>query len=131
MFEDQAGVESASVDLGDPYRAWAREMMKQRMLHCYVVTDRRGNVAASGCVWMRQVQPSQGRPAALVPYLMSMYTVPRFRRKGLASMVVKEAMEWAKKKGYGKITLHASSTGRKVYSKLGWKRTWEMEVELE
>jgi hypothetical protein len=44
---------------------------------------------------------------------------------------VKEAMKWAKRNGYSKMTLHASSAGRKVYTKLGWKRTWEMEASLE
>ena len=37
-------------------------------------------------------------------------------------MIVKEAMGWAKRNGYSKITLHASPAGRKVYAKLGWKR---------
>jgi GNAT superfamily N-acetyltransferase len=132
MFEEMTGAGRGSVDMaGDAYRAWAKEMMRQRLYHCYLVTDGQGNVAASGCVWMRQVQPSRGRPASLVPYLVSMYTVPRFRRKGLASKIVKEAMKWAKRNGHNKMTLHASSAGRKVYTKLGWKRTWEMEASLE
>jgi GNAT superfamily N-acetyltransferase len=114
----------------DPYRAWAREMMKKRIYHGYIVSTEDGKVAASGCVWLRQVQPSRGRSASMVPYLISMYTAPKFRRKGLASMIVKQAMAWAKKNGYGTMTLHASLAGRKVYAKLGWKRTWEMEVRL-
>ena len=114
----------------DPYRAWASKMMKKRLYHGYIVSTEDGKVAASGCMWLRQVQPSRGRPASLVPYLISMYTAPKFRRKGLASMIVKQAMAWAKKNGYDAITLHASSAGRKVYSQLGWKRTWEMEVDL-
>ncbi len=132
IFEEMNGAERGSVDrAGDPYGGWAKEMMRRKLYHGYVVTDDRGNPAASGCVWMRQVQPSRGCPASLVPYLMSIYTVPRFRRKGLARMIVQEAMEWAKKSGYSEMTLHASSAGRKVYTKLGWKRTWEMEAGLE
>jgi GNAT superfamily N-acetyltransferase len=115
----------------DPYRNWAKEMMKQRLFRGYIVTTGRGKVAASGCVWLRQVQPSRGRPASLIPYLMSIYTSPKFRRNGLASIIVKESMAWARNKGYGRMTLHASTVGRKVYSQLGWKRTWEMEVDLE
>lgn len=115
---------------GDSYRVWARDLMKQKLFHGYVVETPRGKVAASGCVWLRQVQPSRGHPAILVPYVMSIYTDTKFRRKGLASMIVEESMVWAKKHGYRKLTLHASLVGRKVYSKLGWKRTWEMEVDL-
>jgi GNAT superfamily N-acetyltransferase len=112
------------------YRKWAPEMMRRRLLHGYIVTSGR-KVVASGCVWLRDVQPSPGRPAGKVPYLLSVYTVPELRRNGLASMIVKEAMEWSRKKGYHKMVLHASRTGRKVYSKLGWERTWEMEYYFE
>ncbi len=132
MFEEMDHKKTANLrKIADPYRVWARQMMKQGVYHGYVVTSEDGNVIASGCVWLRQVQPSRGRPASMVPYLMSIYTVPKFRRKGLASMIVKEAMSWAKKSGYSTMTLHASLAGKKVYSRLGWKRTWEMGVDLE
>ena len=131
MFDE---VSAEKPDQGDvrtePYRAWAREMMRKRLYHGYIVSTDGGKVAASGCVWLRQVQPSRGRPASMVPYLISMYTVPRFRRRGLATIIIREAMAWAKKNGYGAMTLHASPAGRNVYSKLGWERTWEMEVDL-
>ena len=76
-------------------------------------------------------EPSPGRPAGMVPYILSVYTTPEFRRKGLASMIIKEAMDWARKHHYHRILLHASLTGRKVYSQLGWKRTWEMEFRYD
>ena len=131
MFEEMARLTPEKRrDAAASYREWAKEMIKQRLYHGYIVESAGGKVAASGCVWLRQVQPSRGHPASLVPYVMSMYTDPKFRRKGLASMIIKEAMAWAKKKGYGEMTLHASKVGRKVYSQLGWERTWEMEVDL-
>jgi GNAT superfamily N-acetyltransferase len=71
-----------------------------------------------------------GHDADAEPYLLSMYTEPSYRGKGLASMIVKESKKWARKRGYTWMTLHASKAGRKVYTKLGWKRTWEMEVDL-
>ncbi len=113
------------------YPEWAKEMMKKKLFHGYIVETSGGRVAASGCVWLREQQPSRGRPAALVPYVMSVYTDPKFRRKGLASMVMLETMAWAKKHGYRKMLLHASLVGRKVYAQLGWKRTWEMDVDLK
>jgi len=131
MFDEMSTEKPGQGDVRtDPYRAWAREMMRKRLYQGYIVSTDDGEAAASGCVWLRQVQPSRGHPASLVPYLISMYTAPGFRRKGLATMIVREAMAWAKKKGYSAMTLHASPAGRKVYTKLGWKRTWEMEVDL-
>ncbi len=45
-------------------------------------------------------------------------------------MVVKEAIEWCRKKKYERLMLHASEMGRRVYSQLGFKRTWEMRLDL-
>jgi GNAT superfamily N-acetyltransferase len=113
------------------YRIWALDLMKRGLFHGYVVTTARGKPAASGCVWLREEQPRPGRAQSLFPYVLSVYTRPEFRRNGLASMVMEEAMDWARKEGYQRILLHASVTGRKVYRKLGWKRTWEMEYHFE
>ena len=132
MFEEMVHPTPEELEvLEESYRKWAPELMRRRLLHGYIVTTGTGEVAASGCVWLRDTQPSPGRPAGKVPYLLSVYTRPEFRREGLASMVVKEAMEWARRKGYHKIVLHASRAGRKVYSRLGWERTWEMEFNFE
>jgi GNAT superfamily N-acetyltransferase len=132
MFEEMARPTEEELSAHDEsYRLWARKMMKRRLMHGYVVTTVSGRPAASGCVWLRETQPSPGHPHGMVPYVLSMYTRPEFRRKGLASMIIEEAMEWAKRQGYYKMMLHASSTGRKVYSQLGWKRTWEMEFRYD
>jgi len=131
MFAEMGGPTPQVGDAAtDPYRRWAARMMRRRLFHGYIVTSG-GDAAASGCVWLRETQPSRGHPAELVPYIMSIYTAPEFRRKGLASMVVKEAMTWAKKNGYRKMTLHASDAGREVYSRLGWTQSREMEVRFE
>jgi GNAT superfamily N-acetyltransferase len=132
MFEEMAIPTADELGVHDgSYRLWAKEMMKRRLLHGYIVETSDGKPAASGCVWLREMQPSPGHPHGMVPYVLSMYTRPEFRRKGLASMIIEEAMGWARKHGYYKIVLHASLTGRKVYSRLGWKRTWEMEFRYD
>jgi GNAT superfamily N-acetyltransferase len=132
MFEEMAIPTADELSLHDEsYRLWAREKMKRRLLHGYIVETSDGKPAASGCVWLREMQPSPGHPHGMVPYVLSMFTRPEFRRKGLASMIIEEAMEWGRKHGYYKMVLHASLTGRKVYSQLGWKRTWEMEFRYD
>lgn len=132
MFEEMIKPTAQAARAADEaYRRWAREKMQRRLLHGYIVTTSGGRVAASGCVWLREVQPSPDRPFGMVPYVLSVYTRPEFRRKGLASLIINEAMEWGRKKGFHKMVLHASSVGKKVYSQLGWKRTWEMEFRYK
>jgi len=45
-------------------------------------------------------------------------------------MVVNEAIGWCRRNKYERLMLHASEMGRKVYSELGFKRTWEMRLDL-
>jgi len=110
------------------YRRWARERLKDRTLRGWVVTSRDGTPVGSGCLWLQPVQPRPGRVKVLQPYLLSMYTVPAYRGKGLASKIVREATKWTGRNGYASLRLHASEMGRGVYKKLGFERTWEMRL---
>ena len=112
------------------YRRWARARLKNHELVAWVVKSADGRVAGGGCVWLEPVQPRPHRDSMVQPYLLSMYTEPDFRRRGVASMVVKEAIDFCRKNKYERLMLHASVMGRKVYSKLGFKRTWEMRLDL-
>ena len=113
------------------YRKWLRDMLSKRRIVCFLAIDQFGKTAGGGCVWIRDVPPSPWTGLRLrAPYLMSMYTEPRYRGLGIASAIVRSAMVWSKKMGYNRITLHASEAGRPVYRRLGWTRTWEMRAEL-
>jgi len=112
------------------YKRWARARLKNHELMAWIVKSEDGRVAGGGCVWLEPVQPRPHRSSMVQPYLLSMYTEPEFRRRGVASMVVKEAIEWCRRNKYERLMLHASEMGRKVYSKLGFKRTWEMRLDL-
>jgi GNAT superfamily N-acetyltransferase len=112
------------------YKQWARARLKNHELIAWIVKSSDDRVAGGGSVWLSRVQPRPHRVSMVQPYLLSMYTEPDFRRRGVASMVVKEAIEWCRKNKYERLMLHASEMGRKVYSKLGFKRTWEMRIDL-
>jgi len=132
MFEDMRPRTAEEHRIGDrAYRKWALQKMRDGRLRCYIVNDGKGAPAGGGGVWLREVQPSPGHDARLMPYLLSMFTEREFRRKGVATLVVKEAERWARAGGYPVMNLHPSKEGRKVYAKLGWKRSWEMYMELE
>ena len=131
MFEEMRQPSEKEHRVADKaYRTWAREKMKSGLLRCLLVTDSSGKVVSGGCAWLREVQPAPGRPLSTMPYLMSMYTEPAFRRRGLAGLIVRGLMEWARDRGYARMTMHASEAGRGLYSELGWERSWEMRVDL-
>ena len=113
------------------YRKWIVNMTKKKRFVGFLAVKEDGEPVAGGCLWLRESQPSPGSFGSLMrPYLLSMYTKPKFRGRGIATLIVKEGMRWSQRKGYTSMTLHASRFGRSVYSSIGWKRTWEMRVDL-
>ena len=113
------------------YKAWARRMMRRKKLIPFLVTDRTGKPIAGGSVWIRENQPSPRYSVTEMPYLMSMYTAPAYRSRGLATMVVKHAIKLARARGYPRLVLHASEMGEPVYARLGFQRTTEMRLALD
>jgi GNAT superfamily N-acetyltransferase len=113
------------------YKRWARARLRNHELMAWIVKSADGRVAGGGCVWLEPVQPRPQWSSMVQPYLLSMYTEPEFRNRGVASMVVKEAVKWCKENGYERLMLHASEMGRGLYSRLGFKRTWEMRLNLD
>ena len=111
-------------------RKWIEEGLSKKRLVGLIVKTPQGEVAGSGCVWLREEQPRPTSMRLVVPYLMSMYTVKKFRRQGVASLVVKKALDWCRERNYDRIVLHASKEGRPVYEALGFEPSTEMRLKL-
>lgn len=131
MWESMGERDRLALDKGDRvYRQWARQRMKTKRFLGFIAEDEKGREVASGCIWLRPMQPRPGYPFRPVPYLLSMYTEPGYRRCGLGTQIVREAVQWCKDHGYPRLMLHASRQGRELYGKLGFSRTWEMRIKL-
>ena len=113
------------------YARWVREGLATRTILAFVVEGPGRSVAGSGCLWL---MPSQPRPGSLgrgrVPYILSMYTEPAHRRRGVATRLVREMVRWSRAHGYARVLLHASRFGRPVYERLGFEASSEMRLEL-
>jgi GNAT superfamily N-acetyltransferase len=111
-------------------RRWIKKRLSSKNLIGFIVRARDGEVAGSGCIWIREEQPRPTNSRLEAPYLMSMYTEEKFRRRGVAKMVVKAAIGWARDHGYERLVLHASSEGRPLYEGLGFQPSSEMRIRL-
>src|SRR5438552_2037585 len=130
MFHDMGGHTEEQLRASDaPYRRWARARLRSGTLVAWVAEER-GEARASGALWMQRVQPRPGWPSGVQPYLLSMYTEPAARGRGLAARIVKEAIAFAARLGVPKMTLHASDAGRSIYERLGWVSGKEMVFHL-
>lgn len=111
-------------------RRWIEERLSKGRLVGFVVRTKGGQIAGSCCLWIREEQPRPTSPRLEVPYLMSMYTERRFRRKGVARKAVRSAIAWCREHGYERVILHASEEGKSLYEALGFKPTTEMRLKL-
>lgn len=95
-----------------------------------VVRGKEGRIIASGGIWFRPEQPRPGIPQLTVPYILSMYTEPAFRGQGQAGRIVREALRICRRAGYTRVTLHAARKARRLYTRFGFERAWEMRAPL-
>ena len=56
---------------------------------------------------------------------MNVYTVPGFRRRGIARMLVTALMDEARQRGVTEISLDATEAGRPLYRALGFQDNGE------
>jgi len=66
----------------------------------------------------------EGRQAIIV----NVFTEPQWRRHGIASLLVKEIVNWSKDQRIDRLLLHASDEGRSLYEKLGFVASNEMRL---
>ena len=88
-------------------------------------------IVAGGGLQLRPLMPRPGHlgghPEALV---LSIWTDPAHRRHGLATRIVETMLAWCRQHGIRRVTLHASTEGRRIYERLGFTPTNEMRLEL-
>ena len=132
MFTDIGGRTERELDRHDRvFRRWAVREIRARRFQAFLVDGPGGDPAGSGAIWLQPQQPRPGRLAVpFLPYVMSMYTVPERRGKGVATRLVRAMVRWAADRGYPRILLHASRMGRPVYARAGFHDGSEMRLEL-
>ena len=95
------------------YRAW--------------LVEHGGRPVGGGGVQLRPLVPRpghlDGQPEGLI---LSVWTDPAHRRRGLATRIVAAILDWCRAKGVTRVTLHASDEGRRIYERLGFRPTNEM-----
>ena len=69
-----------------------------------------------------QITIADGRHAIL----LNVFTEPEWRRRGLATLLIKRIIAWARSERLDRLVLHASDEGRPVYEQLGFIQTNEM-----
>lgn len=77
-------------------------------------------VAGIGSVHLRDMPGNFKNPSGKWGYIMNMYTIPSFRRKGICKGILNLLVEEGKKIGVTAFELHATKDGEKVYTQEGF-----------
>ena len=67
-----------------------------------------------------RVMPTFSHPTGKRAHLMNVYTVPEFRRKGIAKQMIEFLIAEAKERGATEISLDSTEAGRPFYLTLGF-----------
>ena len=96
--------------------------------HIAYLVYNNGTFIGAGGVSFYQVMPTYHNPTGKKAYIMNMYTVPEYRRQGIAfhtlDLLIKDAWE----QGVSQIALEATDMGQPLYEKYGFVK---MEDEME
>ena len=111
--------------------AYIQRAMPAGTFHSWVV-EHQGTIVAGGGLQLRTLMPRPGHvqfePEGLI---VSMWTDPEHRRRGLGRRVVEAILAWGRANGVGRFTLHASDDGRPLYELYGFTSTNEMRLSLD
>jgi GNAT superfamily N-acetyltransferase len=126
-------VPAAAPPLVDAATAWLREALPRGEYVGWLVTldDGQGGVVAGAGVQLRALMPrpssdGHGLLTGRQAIVLNVYVEPGGRRQGLARMLVRHILDWARQERIASLVLHASDAGRPLYESLGFVATNEM-----
>ena len=76
-------------------------------------------IGAGGVSYYR-VMPTFHNPSGTCAYIMNMYVRPAYRRRGVATAMLRLLVADAKNRGAGRIGLEATEMGRPLYERFGF-----------
>ncbi len=92
-----------------------------------------GRAIASGGLVVDEHPPGPGNLSGRIGYIMSLYTDPAYRCRGIARNIMGRIMERTRSAGIAGIAvaaLHATDVGRPLYNQFGFAESNEMRASI-
>jgi GNAT superfamily N-acetyltransferase len=95
------------------------------------VAEVEGKVIATSGMCFRQHPPNRWNLTGHEAYIMNMYTVPEFRGRGFAGVLLEKLIQIARERNYPRIVLHAQTKAKPIYARAGFvDNDTEMRLDL-
>jgi ribosomal protein S18 acetylase RimI-like enzyme len=102
-------------------------------LHLWLA-ETENEIVATGavCVWDRLPSHAGKGNGSRIGYVLNMYTRPGYRKKGIASRILQQIMQFLQEESIPKVMLHALEDGKGIYKKFGfssYENLMEMKID--
>lgn len=88
-------------------------------------------IVAIGSLCLFKRIPYEENLSGLEGYILNIYTIPQFRHKGFANIILNEIISYASSANIKRLWLNSSEQGQNIYEKRGFKmKNNEMELFL-
>lgn len=115
---------AAAPILGSPLEARTRERflrdVRSGALCVWIARGEEGRALGTAAMHVRELLPTPGNPGGDEGYVVSVYTRPEWRRRGVGAQLLAALIAEARALGLGRLRLHTSSSARALYSRLGF-----------
>lgn len=105
--------------MDETFRDYFDSSLADKSLVVWVAEDA-GVVVSTVCFCLCRFAPRFENPSGWVAYMTNVFTIPDYRRQGIVSKLVSEAIDDLKTQGIRKILLHSSDMAKPMYESLGF-----------
>jgi len=110
------------------FRPWLHQKMMSGEYLAWMALGSDGVIVAGLGLWLMDWPPHLVSPGSPRGNILNVYTLPDFRRQGIARRLIEVALDWCRSNGIRNVILHASDEGKPLYRTMGFEPTNEMRL---
>jgi GNAT superfamily N-acetyltransferase len=127
MFSDM-GVATDEAALTSAFRGWVEKALTSGLYRAWVAEEQQEEgqrgapaIAGGGGITILPWPPGPRYLTDRLAFVYNLYTEPPHRRRGIAHLIMDAIHDWCRTNGIRSIALNASSEGRPLYERIGYR----------
>ena len=117
----------------EPVREAIRSFLERRLRsggHFTSIVEEDGHILGVGSLEVFERLPYAGNLSGKEGYVLNIYVEPSARKRGVAGRLVADLVDIARGEGIGRLWLHPSAQGRRIYESAGFESRDIEEMQL-